>query len=210
LSEEYLKVQSVQSEFGKWAAVAVGGVGLILLGSAALISRTAPDPVDFTKLIKFMEESKIQPTFEEIHSLITDPFRTQLTKIFVLIGVGIVCIGMSLCCLNQTAHDLFFRLGRRMSVGLSGSGLILIALVIIFAVVAIPISFRTTSQFFLDLAKVGFGAFLAMFVQGHQPQSDQRQPAAPTSEQSEPAPIGAALPPETAKAADPEQSRAPI
>jgi hypothetical protein len=72
-------------------------------------------------------------SFDELHTLVTEPIRSQLSKIFALIGVGVACVGVALCCLNQTARDLLARISHRMSVGLDGAGLILIALVIVFA-----------------------------------------------------------------------------
>jgi hypothetical protein len=166
--EGYLKVQSVQSvAFDKWAAVVIGAVGIMLLGSAAFISTQPAVPLDFDKIKELAKVAHLEAlTFDEFQSLVTEPIRAQLSTIFALIGVGLVSIGVALCCLNEIAHDLFFKIGYRVSSGLSGPGLVLIAFVIIFALVAIPISYRPTSQFFLDLAKVGFGAFLAVFVQG--------------------------------------------
>jgi hypothetical protein len=152
--------------FGKWAAVVVGGVGLMLLGAAVYIATIVVYIIEAKQLNELITAAHVEAlTFDEFQSLVTEPIRAQLSKIFALIGVGLVCIGVALCCLNETARDLFVRVGNRLSTGLPGPGLVLIAFVIIFALAAIPISYRPTSQFFLDLAKVGFGAFLAVFVE---------------------------------------------
>jgi hypothetical protein len=138
----------------------------MLLGLAAFISRNPAAPLDPNQIKDLMITVHLEAlTFDEFQSLVTEPIRAQLSKIFALIGVGLVCIGVALCCLNEIPRDLFFRVGNRLSTGLPGPGLVLIAFVIIFALVAIPISYRPTSQFFLDLAKVGFGAFLAVFIE---------------------------------------------
>ena len=161
--------------FGKWAAVVVGGLGLVLLGAAAFISLKPPSftPHDVAEYIDAIPvDVRDHLGFDEIHSLVNEPIRSQLFEVVVLTGVGLACVVIALCCLNEIAHDLFFRIGHRMSVGLPGPGVVLIAFVIVFALVAIPISYHPTSQFFLDLAKVGFGAFLAVFIQGGRGSSD--------------------------------------
>jgi hypothetical protein len=150
----------------KWAAIIVGVLGVILLLVAAFVAAYYPaDPIDPGTLERY---TKAVPSmnFDEVRALATEHIRSLNNKITALAGVGLICIGFALFCLNHKANDLLIRIGRRVSKGISIPGLILITLVIVFAIIAIPIGYRPTSQFLLDLAKVGFGAFLAAFIRG--------------------------------------------
>jgi hypothetical protein len=168
-SEDDPVVQPVLRD--KWAAVAAGVIGLGLLVAAADISPSVPafTPDQVKDYINALpEEVRNHLSFDELHSLVTEPIRSQLSKILIFVGIGTAFIGVSLFSLNQITHDLFVGIGRRLSDGLPGSGLILILFVTAFSLVAIPIGYHPTSQFFLDLAKVGFGAFLATFIERKQ------------------------------------------
>jgi hypothetical protein len=94
-------------------------LGIMLLGTAAF---NALNPIPFTPadMAKYIgaipEDARKNMSFDELQSLVTAPIRSELFKIFALIGVGLACIGVALCCLNQIAQELVFRIGNRMSV----------------------------------------------------------------------------------------------